>query len=70
MIDDFDRQWSLIRDLWNELQLDDVLTRDWPREKRWQLDLLFSRMRRMDQIFEEYEEAEARLLAEMDEASA
>jgi hypothetical protein len=68
MIDDLEEQWSLIRGLWDELQLDDVLTRDWPRERRWQLDLLQRRMRRMDEILEEYEAAEARLLEEMDEA--
>jgi len=47
------RQWDSICDLWGQLELDDVLARDWPIEKRWQLDLLFSRMRAMDQMFEE-----------------
>jgi hypothetical protein len=66
MIDDFERQWNLIRGLWHELELDDVLKRDWPANQRWKLDLLVSRMRRMDEILEEYEAAEAALLEEMD----
>jgi hypothetical protein len=49
-------QWELIRDLWNQLGLDDRLMRDWPIEKRWQLDLLFRRMRALDELFEEYED--------------
>jgi hypothetical protein len=53
---DVTSQWDLICDLWNQLELDDVLLRDWPIEKRWQLDLLFTRMRAMDQMFEEIDE--------------
>jgi len=49
------RQWDLIRDLWNQLEVDDVLARDWPIEKRWQLDSLLSRIRAMDEMFEEYD---------------
>jgi hypothetical protein len=53
-IDDAECQWDLIRDLWNQLDLDDVLARDWPIEKRWQVDLLLNRMRAMDEMFDEY----------------
>jgi hypothetical protein len=57
-------QWELIRDLWDHLALDDRLARDWPIAKRWQLDLLFRRMRVMDELFEEYEDAQ--LLEELE----
>jgi hypothetical protein len=58
-------QWALIRDLWNQLGLDDCLARDWPAEKRWQLDLLFRRLRALDKLFEEYEDAQ--LMKELEE---
>jgi hypothetical protein len=48
-------RWELVRDLWNELELEDVLARIWPLQKQWQLDLLSRRMRAMDEIFEDYE---------------
>jgi hypothetical protein len=48
-------QWELIRDLWNELELEDVLGRDWPPQRRWQLDLLARRMRTLDEMFRDYE---------------
>jgi hypothetical protein len=51
------RLWESIRDLWDQLELDDRLARDWPREKRWLLDRLFDRMRALDRLFEEHEAA-------------
>jgi hypothetical protein len=51
---DAEYRWNLIRDLWNQLELNDVLARDWPIDKRWQLDLLFTRMRAMDEMVEDY----------------
>lgn len=41
-LDDALRQEELIR------------ARDWPAEKRWRLDLLLSRRREMDKLFEEF----------------
>jgi hypothetical protein len=48
-------QWEEIRDLWNQLELDDRLGRDWPLPKRWLLDMLLSRMRALDRFYEEHE---------------
>jgi hypothetical protein len=58
----FDRareQWELIREVWNELELEDVLARDWARDKRWLLDRLLDRMRALDRFYEEHELAAA-----------
>jgi hypothetical protein len=65
-IDDAQQQWDLIRDLWDALGLDDQLRRDWPPAQHWQLDLLRRRLRRTNEIFEEYRAAEAALLEAMD----
>jgi hypothetical protein len=55
--------WSLILNLWRELSVEQLLIAHTPPERRWLVDRLIERVRRMDEIFE----IEAEAKASMDE---
>jgi hypothetical protein len=58
MIVDPEEQWELIHDLWDQLDIGRIVAEHIPLDRRWQLDRLIERVRHMDEICDEYADAD------------
>jgi hypothetical protein len=56
---DPEEQWGLVTQLWDELDVEHILAEHIPLERRWQLDRLVERIRRLDEILKEIAYVEA-----------